>query len=308
MRPHLAIAILLLSPFASTAAPTFVQGFPAALEAAKSANTPVAVFVHGSSWHPASKKFRSDLWLSKKLADSLSDKVILTEINVPQLLDKEESKIFTDSVKPWNQKSVSSYPAIQFYAPDGLLLKTYRGKEILIFNSPEVIASHINQLTALSNTRTDLQTKIQTAHTAKDKTTGTKLLASLAALPIDKDPKILEQLKVADPNDSTGWQARLSFKNWDYIRHISTLIGKKEISEAREDVESKLNSLHYTKTQKTYIYGAMARVLVAENNLDEAWEYCKKAETNNPGSPEAIAIIEYGKMTTGHPKTDSVIP
>lgn len=309
MRALLTAVLITAFQATITAAPsTPVETFPAALAEAKSSGKPIAVFIHGSNWHPASKRYRKTLWNPQKLNPHLKNEIILTHINVPQLLDKEESKAFNESVKPWNRKTVSSYPALQLYAADGHLLKTYQGKEILILNSPETIGNHINHIARHAATRTQLLEKIKSARSQQDKAQETKLLSKLTSLPINREPKILDQFKAADPSDSSGWQARLSFNDWDYIRHISNLISKKEISKARADIEQKLESPHYTDRQRTFILGAMARLLVAEQKLDQAWEFTLKAAASNPDSPEAIAILEYGKRETGHPKPSQPIP
>ena len=113
------------------AKPTRVDGFPAAQKKSKELNQPLVVFVHGSEWHPASKVYREKLWKSAEL-EGLLKGVVLTEVEVKQNLTKEQADAIAKLNQGWKAEGIRSYPALQIYAPDGLMLEVYQGKAIRI--------------------------------------------------------------------------------------------------------------------------------------------------------------------------------
>ncbi|SHJ40692.1 F5/8 type C domain-containing protein [Rubritalea squalenifaciens DSM 18772] len=295
------LLIYLLGITSLFAAPTRSNSFPEALSTAKSTKTPVAVLLYASSWHLASKRFHDQLWQAEPFTKELRSSVILTQIDVPQLLDKEEAKKFSASNKGWNQKAIKSYPAIQLYSPDGFLLKTYQGRELRVLTSPLALAAHIDKVVAESMTRDSLLAQIKKARETKNSEKEAALLAKRAGLTINQEAKMVEQLLNADPKDQSGWQARLSFKGWDFVRHISDLISKEETDKAMREVDSMLKSDAYTLEQRVLILGAKGRILVAQNKLEEAWSYFNKAYETAPDSAEAIAMLDYGRHQAGIP-------
>lgn len=293
------LLLFLLGSVSLIAAPKRAASFSEALKQAKTDNTPVAVMTYGSTWHLASKRFHDQLWMSEDFSKQLKTTVILTEVDVPQQLDKEQSKAFNEAHKGWEEKAIKSYPAIQLYSPDGFLLKTFQGQEVRILTSASALAAHVDSIVNSSNKRDQLHNEINQARAAKDTEKEARVLAELASLNINHDPKLVEQMQKADPQDKEGWQARLSFKGWDFVRHISELIEKKETDKAMREVDDMLKSDAYKPEQRALILGAKGRILVAEGQLEEAWSYFKQANEAAPGSPESIAMLDYGRHQAG---------
>lgn len=281
------------------AAPKRVSSFSEALAQSKTDKTPVAVLTYGSQWHMASKRFHDTLWMSGDFEKQLKTTVILTEIDVPQQLDKEQSKAFYDANKGWDDKAIKSYPSIQLYSHDGFLLKTYQGQEVRILTSASALAAHVDSTVTISGKRDQLLETVKQARAAKDSDKEAHALSMLASLNINHDPKLVEQMQNADPKDKDGWQARLSFKGWDFVRHISELIEKKETDKAMREVDDMLKSDAYKPEQRALILGAKGRILVAQDQLEEAWSYFKQASEAAPGSPESIAMLDYGRHQAG---------
>lgn len=296
------VSTAIVAPAVPDIAPTFVE----AAKQAKAKNIPFAVYIHGSSWHRASQIFGEKIWESSEFHQELKNPVILTQIHIKQHLDKEAAKKETESHKGWNAKTVRSYPAVQIYGPDGHLLKTYLGRELRILTKPASLANHINYIAGLSNKRSTILTHLAEVREKKETQKEINLLTSLIELPLNNEPKIIDQLKKADPNDTSGWQARLSFRNWEFVRQITGLINNKKADEALTKVNAMLDRKQHTDTQQCLILGAKGKTLVALGRLPEAWSVFQQAYQIDPKSPDAKAMLRYGIRVAGAPLREAV--
>ncbi|BDS07097.1 hypothetical protein NT6N_21370 [Oceaniferula spumae] len=298
------LAASLLSFQLSHAAPSRVDTFVHSLTEAKASNKPIAVFVHGSSWHPASRLFGEKIWRSETFSSSLKHPVILTNIEIKQGLDKEAAKAEEEKYKGW--KSVTTYPAVQVYGSDGHLLKSYSGRELRILTTPESLADHLNHILAAAELRRTLLDELAKSRADNDPKQELVILTKLIDLSLNNEEKIVDQLKKVDPDDSSGWQARLSFRNWEFVRHISELIGKNETQQALTEIDRLLANPTYTPQQRCLIYGAKGRALVAEGNLNDAWNAFQQAYEADPKGANGIAMLRYGIRMAGIPLRESV--
>jgi hypothetical protein len=91
----------------------------------------------------------------------------------------------------------------------------------------------------------------------------------LIELPLADEPKIIEQLKAIDPDDSTGWQARLGFRCWEFMRRVSGLIKEGKPVEAATEADRLLSVSRNSPEQRAIIRGAKAHALVAQDQLSE---------------------------------------
>lgn len=299
MKVSLLLFALSLSVVAKpTRSPNFVE----ATALAKKSERPLAVYVHGSSWHAASKRFLEVLWKKPDFATSLKSEVILTNIEVKQHLDKEAAKKHAESFKGWKDKSVRTYPAIQLYGSDGHLLTTLAGADLRSLSSMSSLAHRLDQLAMLANQRDELLKKIAAAKDDEK----LPLLSQLADLPLNNEPKIIEQFKTLDSDDKSGWQARLSFKNWDFVRHITGLVNGDKHEEALAEIEKQLNVPGHTSERLALIHGAKGRVLASQEKLSEAWTAFQKAHQCDPEGPNGIAMLVYGKRVAGVPLREAL--
>lgn len=296
-------ASLLTLQFAH-AAPVRVDTFVDALAEAKKSNRTIAVYVHGSSWHPASRLFGEKIWRSKSFTAALKHPVILTNIDIKQNLDKDTAKAEEEKYKGW--KAVTTFPAVQVYGPDGHLLKSYSGRELRVLTTPESLADHLNFILTASEQRTNLLGELTKARADNDQKQELTTLTRLIDLPLNNEDKIVEQLKKVDADDSSGWQARLSFRDWEFVRHISGLIGKNETKQALEEIDQLLTSSKHTVEQRCLILGSKGRALVAEGNLNEAWKAFQQAHAADPNGPNGKAMLRYGIRVAGIPLRETV--
>ncbi|MGB0990842.1 MAG: discoidin domain-containing protein [Akkermansiaceae bacterium] len=303
---HYSLFIILLLLGAAGAAPVRKDTFAEALAEAKKSRCALAVFIHGSSWHPASKIFGQKIWQDQGFSQSLKQPLVLTQIEVKQHLDKEAAKAQAKTHKGWNGKTVRSYPAIQIYGSDGHLLKNYQGRELRILTSPAALAKHINHISTLSNKRDKLIADLAVARSEKKAKEELRLLVELVDLGLRNEPKIIEQLKKADPNDSTGCQARLSFRNWEFVRHITGLIKGDKTADALLEIDKMLASSHHTPEQRCLILGAKGKALATEGKLPAAWTTFQQAHQADPKGANGKAMLRYGIRVAGLPLRETV--
>lgn len=299
--PALTLALTGLLAIPAHAAPHTAPDFATAAATARQKNIPVAVFVHGSSWHRASKIFGEKVWSSPEFAAALAHPVILTSIHIRQNPSKEQAGKDAAKTKGWNPKSVSTYPAVQVIAADGHLLKTYSGRELRVLTTPASLAQHLNHILAAAHTRRDLLVKTGRARAAGNTAEELEHLAALAGLPLNNEPKIIEQLRKTDPDDRSGWQARLSFKGWEFVRHITAMVNDGKTAEAVAECDRLLASSRHTPQQRALILGAKARALVAQGKLTGAWRLFQEAHHADPTGPNGKAMLAYGTRAAGVP-------
>lgn len=295
--------VLLFALSASALAkPTRSPNFLEAGELARKSERPLAVYIHGSSWHLASKRFLDLIWTKPDFTDGLTHPIILTNIEIKQHLDTEAAQKHAETHKGWNEKSVRTYPAIQLYGFDGHLLTTLSGAELRSLSSVNVLSNRINQLTELANQRRELLGKITQAKPREK----LPLLAELSNLPLNNEAKIIEQFKTLDPDDATGWQARLSFKNWDFVRDITALVNADKHEEALVSIQKQLSIPGQSPERLALIHGAKGRVLASQEKLTEAWAAFQKAHQCDPKGPNGIAMLAYGKRVAGVPLREAL--
>lgn len=296
------LLLLLALAIPAFAKPTRSPNFVEAAQLAKKSERPFVAYVHGSSWHPASKRFLELIWAKSDLANALTHPVILTEIEVKQHLNEDAHKKHAESFTGWDEKSVPTYPAIQVYGFDGHLLTTLSGAELRNLSSVQALAHRLNQLTELAHQRRELLGKIAESPEAEQ----LPLLSQLAQLPLNDEPKIIEQFKDLDPDDQTGWQARLTFKNWDFVRDITGLVNADKHDEALAAIARQLDVSGQTPDRLALIHGAQGRVLADQAKLPEAWAAFQKAHSCDPKGPNGIAMLAYGTRVAGVPLRESL--
>lgn len=130
---------------ALAAVPAF-QAFPPAREAAARSGVPLVVCVHGASWQRASRTFVEEVWRSAALRRSLREQMVLGEVGIGQALDEQARQQQGVETKGWNDKTVKTFPALQFYSPDGHLLRTIAGEEFFAMGkTPETVAAQLDR-------------------------------------------------------------------------------------------------------------------------------------------------------------------
>ncbi|MFC4995166.1 discoidin domain-containing protein [Rubritalea tangerina] len=293
----LTIATCCLTQAATIRSKNFVE----AAKKAKELDAPIAVFVHGASWHPVSERFRDKLWNHASLFKSIKHDLVLTEVHVEQQLDKEEQKKRGELTKGWQAKPIKSYPAIQLYSSDGQLLKTYQGQSFRNLATPSTLQNHLAHLLQLEQSWQSLWLQAREAEKSQNTPAQIDALGALLALPIHRDKKAFETLKKIDPSDQAGHIAKAQFNGWEFIRKITGLVNDKKRDEAHQLVQKHLSNPHFTPAQLAFILGAQGRLQVAENAYEDAYQTYLKAYALDPRNPDNKSLLSYGERAAGQP-------
>ncbi len=289
--------LLTLGISCSWAKITKVPEFTAALEKGAELNRPVAVLIHGASWHPLSKRMLNEIWDDSDFQKSLKQDYVLTHIDVPQGQDGEQRKAFDKAHEGWNRKTISSYPAVQLFASDGTLLKTYQGKQMVPLSVAETLAAHMDGTAQAISERDSLLGDLKAARAEGDQVREKKLLLQRAELDLNPEPKFVEQLAKADPGDQSGMQAKLKFQGWNFLRAMRELSDKGEFAKAHEQIDALLALDRFTRAEKALIMASKGRVLVGEKKPSEAWQWFQKAVAQDPYGPDGKAIQRYAERS-----------
>jgi hypothetical protein len=275
--------------------------FAEASALASKEGAPIVIYVHGSSWHPASRLFGEKIWSSAEFRSTLPDGVVLTDIHLKQLLDEEAAKAQAKELEGWNRKTIRTFPALQVFGADGHLLKTVQGREMREIISPAILSKIVQEALVSMAQRKDLLAEIEAARQKKDAEKELEALIRLVELSLNPEEKIAEQLKAVDPDDRSGWQARLGFREWEFVRHISGMIKEGKTKEAVAEADRLLEISRHRPEQRALILGAKATVLVKQAKLSEAWVLFEEAKATDPEGPNGKAMWRYGVRVAGLP-------
>lgn len=288
-----------------------VPGFAAALEQTTTARRPLAVLVHGSAWQGASRRIAEQVWRTDAFRDGLTESFTLTEIAVDQAPDEAAKKTFAEATKGWDAGSVKTFPAVQVYGSDGHLLKTLAGRDLRdIAGSPDKLAAAVNDLGKASRERDRLREAIAAKAGRGD---VSSLIDAVCALGLAPEKDAVKKIRDIDPEDRSGWAARLSFTGWDFLRRTSERIGKGEATAALDEVESMLANEHYEPPQRSLLLAAKGMLLAALERTEEAWQAYQLAHAWDPDGVNGKAVIHHAHRTVGAtlrvgPQADAATP
>lgn len=299
MHRFLKLTVLLLVPSLLNGYVTRIDSFTEALEKARSTQQPLLALIHGSSWHPASKRLNEEVWQDLRFTQLIEKPLIITAIEVSQNVDKDTAEREKAARKGWKSDPVKTYPAVQIYAQDGHVLTTVQGRSLIGSTSAVGLASRLNPIIKAAYMRDQLLQQYNSDMASGKEREALDALIQLNELPINKEANIIELLTAADPNDNSGWQARLQFKGWGYMREMTGKLNDGRAEEALIETEAALSSKAYSPEQRILILGAKGRALVALGQYDDAWHCFQDAAQFAPNSAEAKAILSYGRRVAG---------
>ena len=292
---YLLISVLTLSAESTKPlVPKVVIKYEAAVTMSKQEKVPYALLIHGSSWHPASQKFIDKLWQNQEFTKTLPAPLLLTAIHIKQHQTKEQREADEANFKSWKNRKISSFPCIQIYNHDGTLLKTYTGSELRKISTDTALTAHLKNTVEAIIKREQLLQQITKARTDKDQKLEASLLTQVIQLPLNSDKNLIEQLKKADPKDSSGQIAKATFRGWSYIRHITGLIKAKKVPQALEETKAHLTNSTFDNNQLALAYGARGMALAANNDFVPAWNAFKQAKATDPNGPSGEAMLQHG--------------
>ncbi len=209
MRP---ISLLFLTPLLATAAP--VADFEAALAAAKSAQAPIAVFLHGSDWNPAGETMLKT-WQDPRIADAAGPATPLVTIDRMENPDQAATEAAKRNAKC--DPPVRSLPAVAFYDADGRLVSVRSGLPEI--ESSGGLPATLKGMRSLLAKRDELWKRATSEQGPKR---AALLGAGLDLMNQGLGPKnlyqnVLNDMKQADPKDESGYIGKYTFSPWSLL-------------------------------------------------------------------------------------------
>lgn len=294
-----AVVLLLVLSLALQAGATRADNFADALSKAESLKAPAIVLVHGSSWHPASQHLYENIWQEMDFAGQLSTPLVVSSIHIRQNADKAWAEQEKAGRKGWQQGPIKTYPAIQVYGHDGTLLKTIQGRALGQPENGTQLAAKLNPVVEAAKQRADLLPKFESAAASGNHRAALDMLSTRIRLPLDREPDIIKMLQRVDPEDQSGWQARLNFSGWPYMRELTGRLAKGEAGQILAETEASIASNVHPPEQLLFILAARGRALTQLERYEEAWQSFHRAAAQVPGSPDSVAVFNYGLRTAG---------
>lgn len=284
---------------------TRADSFAQAREQSQKENRPIAVLIHGKSWHRASRLLYDQVWADASFLKGLQGQLIVTSIELPQFASEEEEEARKASLGDWNRKTTTTFPAVQIYGADGHLLKTYQGREFLeIAISPESLSQNLEDLYQASQERDRLLRELE----GSNSDTAPGLIDALNQLGFNPEPDAVQKYLARDPNDQSGWAAKLSFKDWNYIRDLNTRIERGEAAAALTESEELITNPHLNDEQRSLIKGGQGILLHAMGKKEEAWQAFLAARELDRSSINGLAMLRHGYRIVGQELRESLPP
>ncbi len=288
------LALLMAVP--AFAAVTPASGFAEAAAKSAELRQPLVVLVHGAAWQRASRDFMNLVWSAEEFRSAIGADVVACDVSVPQNPDENGKKNFDVKHKGWDRKSLRTFPAVQVYAPDGHLLRSLSGRQLLETAArPADLAAELGAIAAASAGRDRLLAEMDAKDAPKERII--RAIDELNQLELNPEPKAAEKFRRLDPEDVNGWADRLAFGGWDFIRRIHGRIGKKETDAALAEVEAMLARPGYTPRQRALILGAKGMLLAAKGETEKARGAYRDAHRADPDGPEGKAMLLHGRRT-----------
>lgn len=255
-----------------------IPSFPEAQKKAKETQADFIVLLYGKDWDRFSNAYREKIWNNPTTFAHLEPNTIVCDIYYSTSHEGEEKKK-DDKRNEGFKESIESYPSVYMFRADGTCYAILRGKEHLPMSAP-ALSKKMAQLQHLSREYEKLIALAEKAEgSEKAKLLGKA--AELSPLKINKG-KLLEEIKKADPEDSSGYTRRLSFSIWDLNQYLKE---ETPFEDAMKELDKMLTDPAYTTLQKQQIYLARGRVikLKTDNKTDLINNY-KMMEKLNPSS------------------------
>lgn len=296
--PAMRTTALLFATISAAAAAT-APDFESALATARQTRAPIAVFIHGSDWNQAGIPLLKT-WNDPRLSQSAGAATVLVAIDRKENPDASETEAAKRNAgcKP----PVRSLPAVALFDSDGRFVAARSG--IAEIEASGGLPGTVRQLAAVLLRRDDFWKRAAA-------TSGPRKAALLAAglntmnqgLGPDRIYQpVLDEMKQADPADSTGHIAAQAFSHWDLLGRVFEKAKNNQHAEAEAELEKWLRNPALTPRQKQELHAtrfALYQRWTDKKNL--ARKALEDMRNVDPKSDLGLAAVSYLELLTKSP-------
>lgn len=289
-----AVFVLFLALSLSVSAAERAADFTEALELAKPSGADIAVLFHGSEWCLPGRPL-AELWQTQEFADGFSDAVVLVAIDTKENPSEAEQAL----AKRNDACSVGprTYPAVMLFDAQGRLVARRDGVDEI--KAMGALGTAIQRAIEVRTKRDDLWARADASGgevAAKLYGEGLDLM-NLGLGPKNIYRPVLEKLKVADPENRTGYAARYEFPGFGLVGQATNLAGEKNFEEADAEISRWLNERRLTKDQRQIAWSARFALYQRwAERMDRIPDVLKQLEEVDSDSDMGKAAVEYRKM------------
>lgn len=206
------------------------------------------VFAYGANWDPTGLQVCRKLMESEAVKSAGGDAALWPApfYQLPTDEQKSDQGVKWGSLKMPHVFSAESYPALVLYDKNEVNYATINGA-LVQKGTPEEVAAKLKETIAAKHKRDEIMSKADAAQGVEK----AKLLLEAALIPgLHRPDKIVEAIKAADPQDSTGGVRILTYEPSAKAEAYS----EKEMAETIADMEKLLQEPFWLPEQRQSMY------------------------------------------------------
>ncbi|WP_193213742.1 thioredoxin family protein [Luteolibacter marinus] len=242
----------------------------------------------GSDWCGWCIKLNEEVFSHDPFKEGVKDKFVLVELDYPR-----DKSLVSEETQKQNKElqakyAIKGYPTILLADPDG---KPY-ARTGYQAGGPEKYVSHLDELRAKKDTRDQA---FADAAKASGVEKAKLLISALDAMGLEEAvvgnfySEVVDQIKTADPEDETGYLAKLEAKEKfaAFEQELNGFAAKQDMDGALAFVEKSVQSGDFEGETKQQMIATKAMILARMEKFDEAIAAIDEAKAVAPDSETA---------------------
>jgi len=273
------------------------ESYEAALKLAKDSGKELVVLVHGSDWNRPGERYRRAVWSNPKFTSALDKGFVLFTVDVMETPSEEERKRLAAHHKGFKTK-FGNYPVLVVHDPQGRRTRLRTGDAFPY--TPRASIDELREARELRLTRDRLLA--EAAKAAGKERPG--LLFQAWDLDVGLRKEIIERLRKADPEDTSGRVARAAFHGPGAFSHTNKLIKAKQFDAAISWLEQALANPQLTPEQRAWLLAAKGNTYRRWGKNEKAHDTLMQAHAAAPDSIMGKAARRLSRRFVGPPSID----
>ncbi len=287
-------ATLALTGFSLAGGEGWTSDFAAAKKQATEENKDLLMDFTGSDWCGWCIKLKDEVFKHDGFKNGVKESFLLVEIDFPKDKSKLSEETQAQNRKLGEEFGIEGYPTIVLADPSGRPYATTGYQP----GGPEKYVAHLNELRGRKTARDE-------AFAAADKLEGPAkskaLIDALGKLDLSESavahhyPQVLEQIKAADPDDTTGFAKNIANRQRiaDFQNALQALAEKQDMAGAMGLVDKTLAEGGFETEETLQLMMTRAIILAEQAKFDEAIKAVDNAKAFAPESPLIPGINQF---------------